>query len=254
MVEDICILGVLIIVCSKRCTRRNTRMVKWYRSIFWKDPHREYMKKKGEPMTKNIYGSTDTKTHQRRFHFIHYVWKYKFFVPALLLAKKLLDKHLVKEIPEGNHNRNIKIFNDSYEEALKKWHLYYLRNSGDPAKRPLESEMMKRYKEEPYLRSLKEIANTMFVHDTAYREFLNILLHELARGMVDYYSKYPDNTTGHLFYTTDIYDVNYYVLEKMVEYTVRVGVADAEKLLRERERVAEEERNNRRNKEDGDKD
>lgn len=209
--------------------------MKWYRTIFNKDPDKEVIKKPTKRLPRNIYGSKDTRSHQKRFHFIHYVFKYKFFVPLLLLTRKLINKHLVKKIPRGNHNRNIKIFNDSFEEALKKWSLYYIRNSGPIHKRRSKAQMIKYYKNEKYLRTLKELANTMFVHDTAYREFLNILMHELTRGMVDYYKNHPSKVTGHLFFTTDIYDVNYYVLEKMMEYNIKVGVADADKLLREAE-------------------
>lgn len=221
--------------------------MKWYRTIFNKDPDIEALTEKTKKMPRNIYGSKDTKSHQKRFHFIHYFFKYKFFVPVLLLGRKLLKKYLVTKIPKGNHNRNMKIFDDSFEKSIKKWSLYYIRNSGPMEYRRTKRQMMKYYRNETYLRTLKEFANTMFVHDTAYREFLNILMHEITLNMVKYYKDHPDKKTGHLFFTTDIYEVNYYTLEKMVEYNIKLGVANSHELLEQ----AEKERNNRRKQKNG---
>ena len=220
----------------------------WYSSIFKRDPAKEYIKQKPQPIGQNIYGSTDTRQHQKRFHVIHYVFKYKFFVPLLMLGRRILKKHLVKEIPPDNWNRNILIFDKAFEEAEKKWHIYYLRNSGDPDKRLTREAMLERCKNEKYLRTMKEFVNTMYMHDTAYREFMNILMHEIAREMVDYYAV-GDHKSGHLFFTTDIYDTHYFVLEKAIQYQVMIGVSDSEGMLRAQEeliRVQEEMKQNER--------
>jgi hypothetical protein len=97
--------------------------------------------------------------------------------------------------------------------------------------------MLKRYKNEVSLRSMKKYIITIYLYDQAYREFFNILMHELARGMMQEYTK-PEYikqaiaddqivykySTGHLFFTTDIYDVNYYVLEKQIRYQTEYSV------------------------------
>jgi hypothetical protein len=201
--------------------------------------------KSKKKMTKNIYGSKNEGQHQKRFHVIHYVFKYKFFVPLLMLGRKILNKHLVKKIPNENYNRNIIIFDKAFEESIKKWHLYYLRNSGAPEKRKTRKQMLQRAKDEKYLHTMKEFVTTMYIHDTAYREFMNILMHEIAKDMVDYYAV-GEHKTGHLFFTTDIYDVNYYVLEKAVQYQVQIGISDSEAMLREQEARYKNEREQRR--------
>lgn len=204
--------------------------MKWYTTIFWKNANKPLMKDKTK-MGKNIYNDKRADLHEKKFHALHYVFKYKYLVPLLQLGKKLMKKALITKIPALNHNRNIIIFDKAFEEAIVKWHTLYLRNSGDPNKRPSYKEMKRRAKDHTKLsgqslRDMKDIMVTMYLYDTAYREFINILMHEIAHEMTDYYKDHPDKVTGHMFYTTDIYETNYYVLEKMVEYNVRLGVHD----------------------------
>lgn len=202
----------------------------WWSSMFEKDPARKIKKVKKKIKT-NIYGDQEATQHIKKFHLIHYVFKYKYFMPLIRLGKKLIGKALVKKIPPHNCNRNIIIFDKAYEESIKKWNLLYLRNSGDPKNRKSYRKIMKEIKDpkspsNQTLRDMKEMVNTMYLYDTAYREFMNILMHEIAHGMTNHYKDHPEGKTGHLFFTTDIYETNYYVLEKMMEYNVKLGVHD----------------------------
>jgi hypothetical protein len=83
-------------------------------------------------------------------------------------------------------------------------------------------ECLKTAKKAPYLHTIKHVVKTMYLHDTAYREFVNVLMHEIAAEMCKYYGKLPGKKTGHLFYTTDIYEVNYYFLEKQLRQNIEV--------------------------------
>lgn len=206
----------------------------WYNTMFYKDPNAKKKPKKDIQLPRNIYGDTSVKTHLKKFHAIHYVFKYKYFVPLLRLGKRLIGKALIKEIPEGNHNRNIRVFDAAFEEAINKWHVYYLRNNGNIETRPTRKEMLLRAKDPKNLsgqslRDMKDIIITMYLYDTAYREFMNILMHEISIGMhEEYKGKFK---TGHLFYTSDnITQPEYFVLEKLVQVTI--GLSDAEKLLK----------------------
>jgi hypothetical protein len=180
-------------------------------------------------------------TYVRKFHAIHYVFKYKYLVPFIRLGKKLIGKGLVKSIPEGHHNRNIKVFDDAFESAIEKWHIYYLRNNGLIDERPDRAEMLRRAKDPKNLsgqslRDIKEIVNTMYLYDTAYREFMNILMHEIAAKMHEEY-KPESGKTGHLLYTCDpSYEVVYYTLERIIRQQVDIGVANTEELLKPREK------------------
>jgi hypothetical protein len=205
-------------------------MKTWFRTIFNKDDEKHLIKS-NKKMRKNIYGSKTESQHQKRFHLIHFVFKYKFAVPLIFLAKKILNKHLVKKIPKGSHNTNIRLFNKSYDNAVNKWVELFLRNQGDVSTRMTKRQCNKRARNDAYLPVLKEIINTLYIHDTAYREFVNILMHEIAHDMVKHYSKYPNKKTGHLFFSTDMYEVNYYLLEKRLRYNIELVLTDAKKAL-----------------------
>lgn len=212
-------------------------MTRWYQTIFNKDPAYKELKKNKEKIKPNIYENNITMgQHVKRFHVIHSVFKYRFLVPFIRLGNKLLGKHIItgKQIPKESHNRNILILDKAFEEAIDKWYIYYLRNSDNPATRKSKRHMLKEAKKNEILRSMKNYIITMYMYDTAYREFTNILMHEIALHMVREYSRPPyTGKTGHLFFTTDIYDPHYYVLEKALRYNVDLSVQETEKLLQD---------------------
>lgn len=184
----------------------------------------------------NIYENGITMSqHIKRFDIIHGLFKYKFLVPLIKIGNFLLGKSIFRgeDIPKESHNRNILILNSAYEEAIKKWYLYYLRNTGDPRKRKSRKYLKAEYKKEKPLRSMKNYIITMYMYDTAYREFVNILMHEIANGMSKEYTKpeYKNGKTGHLLYTVDPYEQAYFVFEKALRYNVYLSTQEAEKLL-----------------------
>ncbi len=210
--------------------------------FFIKNTNKNLMKDNRKMQT-NIYGDKKFSTHEKKFHTIHYVFKYKFFVPLLYIGQKILNKYLVKKVDNQSHNRNIKMFDESFEEAIKKWNMYYLRNSGESHTRKSKLHWIRVAKNRKLvgsnqsLRLMKELVVTMALNDTAYREFLNIWMHEIAHHMHQEYTKpeykQKDGTfkTGHLFYTVDPFDTNYYVFEKIIRYQQEVRAEEVEKLL-----------------------
>lgn len=188
----------------------------WYSTIFNKDRDTEGYRNRLDPMPKNIYEKDGVtyKEHTKRYHFIHFVFKYKFLVPLIHLARKMFHKRLKSVIPAENHNRNIILFDKAYDKALEVWCTKYrgLKDTND-----LSSEA---------LRFMKDSVVTMALYDTAYREFLNILMYETAIEMNNYYKDHPDKIPGHLFFSVDIYDVKYYLLEKQIEYREMYRMVD----------------------------
>ena len=131
----------------------------------WND---KKMRNDNRKMPKNIYSGLDdgrVSTHIKRFHWTHYVFKYKFFVPLVKLAHWVMRKSIVKKIPKESYNQNIIIFDQAFEEALKKWILLNQRNSGPRDKRASKSQLLKRYRGHQQLRDLKEIVNSMMLYD-----------------------------------------------------------------------------------------
>ena len=208
--------------------------MKWLKSIFNKDPDKNLLKV-NKRMPKNVYKGKTFSQHQKKFHILHYVFKYKFLVPLLSLSQYLLRKVMVKKVKKESHNENIYIFDKAFESALKKWCDYYraydLKKKGKLSKKALNKMYKKDYACQ-HLRTMKELVMTMYMYDTAYREFVNILMHEITIKMHKEYSKYGGKT-GHLFFTTDIYDVNYYVLEKLIKYNVDLNIIDAKRFFKE---------------------
>lgn len=205
----------------------------WFGPMMKKDPE-IHLKDNNDELIKNIYNEgMTTGEHIKKFHVIHYVFKYKYLVPLIRLGNKLLGKHIIKTIPQKDENRNILIFDKAFEKSLNLWYTRYLRNTGPPEQRGTEEQWLKNAKGNEELRSLKNYVITMYLYDTAYREFMNILLHELAKEMCSEYTKpeYKDKKTGHLFFTTDIYDVHYYILEKAIRYQTEIGLVETKKLL-----------------------
>lgn len=203
-------------------------------SIFRKDKEKR-IKNDETIMTKNIYEVRTRKEYYKKFHPVHFLFKYKFLVPLLRIGRRLLRNSLVTKPPKGHHNRNLIIFNEAYNEAVIKFHTLFTRNTGPKQKRMSKKEAIKKAHNDINLHAMKEIINTMYVYDTAYREFVNILLHEITHKMSDYYTKRPGKKENHLFYTVDLYETNYFVLEKMISQQVQLQIENAEKALEEQE-------------------
>jgi hypothetical protein len=198
--------------------------------MFQKDMEFVFDKK----IPKSIYGKGNEV--KKKLHFFHFIFKYKFLVPILFIAEKFINKLRPIKIGRKHHNRNISIFNKSFNSSVLKWSVYYRRNAGPKETRKgyrFWSKRIKKAEIKSYklLKILRDSVILTYLNDTAYREFFNILMHEIAINMVKEYSRGKNKTkkTGHLFFSTDIYDVNYYTLEKTMRYKIEYGITDCEK-------------------------
>ena len=65
------------------------------------------------------------------------------------------------------------------------------------------------------LKTAKDMVVAGALYDTAYREFLNILMFNIGQGM---FNEYHDQKVKHLFYTgSTCYNVQYYVISKLLK-------------------------------------
>lgn len=168
---------------------------------------------KDHPIHKNIYDTKGTvMEHSKSFDAVHLGLKYRLWVPFLFVAERVVDKRLRKDISAEKYNENLRIFNDSFEKSINDWGWLFLRNlsknpSGD---RKEWKEYMLKNSSARLLRTAKDSALTLALYDTAYREFLNIWMHNVARMMLN---EYEGRVVNHYFYTaSDIYDVRYFYL------------------------------------------
>lgn len=183
-----------------------------------------------QAMMWNIYSPGATVgEHCKRWNWVHYFFKYKLFVPFLLVIERTVARKLQTTVPKDVHNKNLIIFNDSFERSIDEWGWLFLRNIGRNQAVKQDEKMWKNYKRNGggrLLRVMKDSVLTVAQQDTAYREFLNIWMHNMAQDMI---REYGGKHVAHLFYTReDIYDVHYYYTWKLFdEGKIQIVIGDA---------------------------
>jgi hypothetical protein len=158
----------------------------------------------------NVYDpKLNNKDLTNKFRFFQFAVKYKLVVPFLILMEKTLDKFNMREVPAYHYNQNLQIFDKAYNQSMEQWVDLYLGCKGNP-------EAIKDRKEGYSWRMLKDARDVVIagaLMDTAYREFLNLLMFNIGQMM---YDEYKGKTVKHLFYTgVNCYNVNYYVISKL---------------------------------------
>jgi len=149
---------------------------------------------------KNVYNA---KNFGQRLTFVHRHLKQLFLNPVIMLLEWWYGPKLTKELPDEYHLKKVKIFDESFEDALKVWSTQYQPHAygkyNDP-KKYVESGSVKR------LRLIKNMYKTVIANDTAYLEFHNILMLELRKNM-------DRESDKHLFYTsTYVDDPRYFII------------------------------------------
>jgi len=147
--------------------------------------------------------------HQKKWHRIHYVFKYKFVAPILMLAGKLLGKYMDCDIPERFDYRNLKVFNESFDKAVVDWYRKSLS-----ADKVLSDEQILKERCCRQLNTIKQIMVTVAKNDSAYLNFFNTLSFELTSQMN---KEYDGEEISHLYFTSDnTSDVNYFVMGELI--------------------------------------
>lgn len=168
--------------------------------------------------------------HAKKFHIIHFFFKYKFFQPLIMIGNKILGKHLIKEAPKNWYDKNLQIFDKAFDEAQRKWYSMFILNvdkgiSGMEWKDPITlSEKIKRSSSCRVLTMLKELVMTLTVYDTAYRPFFDMLMFEIADGMG---KGYPKGKVRHCIYSNmHAFDAFYYQFGSMLVNDMDVTEVD----------------------------
>jgi hypothetical protein len=185
------------------------------KELFGKKEAKKLIKKAwATPMPWNIYENKGVLlgVHMKKFHRFHFIFKYRFMVPLLYLARKILGKDLHKEIPNEWYNKNLLIFDRVWDAACIKWQKEFLNYGQTNCN--LE-EQLGGY-QHTLLNTIKGLVIKSLLDDTAYKELFNIFCHLFALEML---KEYGGKTHRHLFYTSqDVFDVFYYNIgKKMVD-------------------------------------
>jgi len=147
----------------------------------------------------------------KKFRFFNYIIKYRLVAPVLLIAERLLKKFNVKDVPDAPYNRNLKIFDKAYKATLDIWVEQYLGSRAKPEeiKRRMEGFSVR------MLNTCRDMIVSGVLYDTAYREFLNILMFEIGKEM---FAEYKDKEVHHLFYTgNNCYNVYYQAIFELFQ-------------------------------------
>lgn len=167
----------------------------------------------------NLYGLSTEGTAHKEFYRVHLKFKYWLIYPLMIIAKRIFKKTLDTPIPHESYNQNLLIFDAAYDKSIEQWYKMYLPHKVGFKKNYKPSENLdKQIKSNNTLRLLKKFMYKIVLNDSAYREFLNLFCHNIARGMLH---RYGGKNTNHLFYTNqDIYDVTYVVGEKFIKDSI----------------------------------
>lgn len=183
--------------------------------------------KKHDYMGHHIYKVKPNETyeeHVKHFSWIHYALKGKFIIPTLWIANKYLKKQFDKQIPDVWYNKNLKIFDKAFDDSVFTWYKRFILNlDGVIPEKELPSEeeikkMMLKHTSSQELLVMKNLMITIIQNDTAYREFFNVLMFEIALGMQKQYGG-----KGHphhlLFLEDNICSPKYFMLGKTITGT-----------------------------------
>jgi hypothetical protein len=175
----------------------------------------------------NIYDPhTQRGEHLKKFYWVHHTLKYKLITPVLAFVRKFWKKRLIHEVPYYPYNKNIKLFDSSFKQALIDWNKYFRgRFDTEPDYRLYMARRNDGSSEN--LRTMKDIIITVAMEDTSYREFLNILMYRIAQNMG---AAYKDNKDfDHIFYSSfETCDMIYYALHQKDKREITKMIMNAE--------------------------
>jgi len=151
---------------------------------------------------KNVYNMQD---YAKEMTFVHRTLKLGVLVPAIKFLEWMFKGKLKVVVDDDYQFRKLKVFNESYEEALKKWNTLYRPHA---YKTSLKPEQYMNDCATKNLRFIKDMYVTVNHSDTAYLEFHNFLMDEICKGM----SKLDKN---HVLYTNrSVVDNRYFIITK----------------------------------------
>lgn len=115
---------------------------------------------------------------------VHRWFKSIFLNAALWIPRTILGKYLVKSIPNRAHYRLLHTFDQAFDQSLYDWADVYMKGAGQGQAKQTKEEIEKEVNEgRPcrMLRTMKQIMLTGVKNDTAYMEFMNILVLNIIR-------------------------------------------------------------------------
>ena len=167
-----------------------------------------------------IKNNMSHKEYKKRFRAIHQRFKYRFLIPVLLIGYRIIGKWITKQedIPKEQHNAMIRGYVDSFDLSLKEWCIHYRKGK--------MKEALQDYKNDSsidLLRKMNDILVTLYMHDTAYRVFFDMLMINMTIKMGELY---PDKIGKFMYKSKHINDVDYRVITHTTDQNLMINMGD----------------------------
>jgi hypothetical protein len=131
---------------------------------------------------KKVDGFHPSKTNHdyaKKAYGIHFIFKYRIFIPLLYFADKLCSRFKVTKIPNKEVLKNLSTFDKAFDKATLIWMNNYVMISKKYSEKELKEEIANSPSAN-ILKSMKEWVITICLYDNAYREFLNTFIYLLV--------------------------------------------------------------------------
>lgn len=183
------------------------------------------MKQKGY-YKENIHGPKKISEYGKKFHDVHFIFKYRILVPILSIGERLFSRIKIEKIPKKDHNYMVLAFDRAFEDSLRDWHKFYIMNGS--LNNLTKAQITKKLNKSGavnILRSIKEWYITILLMDQAYKEFHNMFCFNLAKEVNK--EAREDGRINHLIYNShDVNEVNYFSMFKYVKTEIKLGMHD----------------------------
>ena len=171
-------------------------------------------------MVWNVYNGKDINTFNKKFNIIHYVIKYKIMVPLIKVIKYKFKKILEEPIKNEPMNKNLIAFENAFEQTKKDWIIKWNINLDDAELKKFggyDNYVQQAFKIQfETLDTLKNLVKIICVNDTAYKEFMNILLINITKEIEKTYPK--GKGMKHILYTGhNVHDFRYYAMVNSID-------------------------------------
>ena len=175
--------------------KKVTQLKNIFRTWNKKDPNWKYRNDKF-PCPENIYGHEgEFGGYVRKFHLVHFVFKYKLIVPLIKILK-LFSKKAIVSTPDKPWNKNFQILDEAFELALDDWTVHYKYRNQRVSKKVLKEARTDGSSK--LLRDIYKLFKIIPLWDSAYREFLNCMMFRITILMNE---KYNEERPIHIMYS-----------------------------------------------------
>ncbi len=143
--------------------------------------------KKGKGNIKSVYGDETIGAQNKRFHFVHYILKYRIVLPMALKFERFVLKKHYRE-PTLPQHEYVKLWESVFDESNAQWQHKYLQSLNPKKEKKSLSECREvvkanKGKTTKWLNLIKKSGSLLFMNDDSYMEWLPFFMYECYKQM-----------------------------------------------------------------------